>query len=295
MKCPSCGYPNLDTSIFCQECGCKLGVSDSVERQAKPLKKTSTGDRVSGSEPQRVPVVNPASLTDTPSAMVGGLTGSRLVAIMKDGSDGQAFPLCVPNTDIGRVAGELILREDPYLSDRHARVTIRRDHVVLQDLDSVNGIYVRLRRPHALKDRDMILIGQQVLRLEVVSDDKLPLGPARAHGVSVFGTPGAPRFARLVQCTTEGIGRDMYYIHRNETVLGREIGEIVFTDDPFLSRRHAMISFDQTTRAFELGDLESFNGTFLRIRSAWNLESGDMFRIGRHLFRYDIHSDSGNR
>ena len=156
------------------------------------------------------------------------------------------------------------------------------------DLDSVNGVYIRLREPADLSDGDSVLLGQQVLRFEVLAETELPLGPATQHGAMVFGTPEVQRIARLVQYTTEGVGRDVHYLYRDETVIGREQGDIVFTDDPFMSRRHATITVDRANRRFVLRDLGSSNGTALRFRGERQLRSGDQFRIGRHLFRFEV-------
>lgn len=93
--------------------------------------------------------------------------------------------------------------------------------------------------------------------------------------------------ARLIQYTTEGVGRDVHYLYRDETVVGREQGDIVCTDDPFMSRRHAAITLDRSNRRFVLRDLGSSNGTAIRIRGERSLRPGDQFRVGRHLFRYD--------
>ncbi len=134
----------------------------------------------------------------------------------------------------------------------------------------------------------MILIGQQVLRFEMVPTNQRNLGPARQHGVMVFGTPETPRIARVVQYTTEGLERDVYYLSREETVLGREHADIVFPDDPFLSRRHAAISMNTETSRFNLRDLGSSNGTAIRCRNEHVLQPGDQFRLGRHLFRFDL-------
>ena len=41
---------------------------------------------------------------------------------------------------------------------------------------------------------------------------------AAETGHLVFGTPESPRFARLVQYTTEGVGRDVHYLFRADTV-----------------------------------------------------------------------------
>jgi pSer/pThr/pTyr-binding forkhead associated (FHA) protein len=90
-----------------------------------------------------------------------------------------------------------------------------------------------------------------------------------------------------------------------ETVLGRESGDIVFTEDPFLSRRHAAIRalgrdgqlvpagkpgahLGAEISKFALVDLGSSNGTFLRIRNEIELVSGDQFRVGQQLFRVDM-------
>jgi pSer/pThr/pTyr-binding forkhead associated (FHA) protein len=217
---------------------------------------------------------------------------ARIVAILKDGSDGRSFPLHKDVIDLGRVEGDIVLSDDPYLSPRHARLTRRTDSWLLRDLDSVNGVYVRIREPVDLSDGDMLLIGQQVLRFETLPDAELPLGPASLSGVLAFGTPEVPRIARLVQYTTEGIGRDLHYLYRDETVIGRENGDIVFTDDPFLSRRHAALTIDRSARRFVLRDLGSSNGTAMRFRGERTLTSGDQFRIGRHLFRFEVQRGS---
>ncbi|MCA9530684.1 MAG: FHA domain-containing protein [Myxococcales bacterium] len=213
---------------------------------------------------------------------------ARLVSILRDGTDGRAFTLEQEQTDIGRTEGDVLLGDDPYLSARHARIRRRGTQYLLSDLDSVNGVFVRISSGVELRDGDTILLGQQVLRFETLGAAEGSKGPANVRGVLVFGTPEPPRMARLVQYTTEGVGRDVHYLYRDETVLGRETGDIVFTDDPFLSRRHASIRIDRSAARFTLRDLGSSNGTSLRIRGERQLAHGDQFRVGRHLFRFDV-------
>lgn len=210
---------------------------------------------------------------------------ARLVAILKDGTDGPSFDVKGRQTDIGRTEGEIILGDDPYLSPRHARIRQADGRFYLLDLASLNGVYVRVSAPVSLQGGDMILIGQQVLRFETLSEAEQELGPASLAGVLAFGTPTSPRYGRLVLYTTEGIARNVYYLYLDETVLGRENGDIVFTDDPFLSRRHAAIT--RRDNKVTLSDLSSSNGTSFRIRSEQELVTGDQFRIGRHLFRFE--------
>jgi pSer/pThr/pTyr-binding forkhead associated (FHA) protein len=149
-----------------------------------------------------------------------------------------------------------------------------------------------------LEDQDLFLVGQQVLRFEVVKDAEEGFGVASDNGTLLFGTPAMPRFARLAQRTVEGVVRDVFNIRKAETVLGRESGDIVFPDDPFLSRRHAVVRVHGTEtrapgpesapRTFTLSDLGSSNGTFLKIHAEIPLRHGDHFRIGQQLFRFDL-------
>lgn len=267
------------------------------------------------------------------------VTRGRLVVIAKSGADGPSYPIG-DTLDVGRSEGQIIVGEDPYLSPRHVRIAWTGSKLVLRDLASTNGVYIRLvaardmsagkagaktatnddRVPGEvavpLHDQDLILVGQQVLRFESViapgSHGEVGFGPATEHGTLLFGSPAAPRYARLSQRTVEGVTRDVYYVRKVETVLGRESGDVVFTEDPFLSRRHAAIrvlganassarapspSADRSAdRAppvqFALVDLGSSNGSFLRIRDEIELVPGDHFRVGQQLFRVDFDNET---
>ena len=243
--------------------------------------------------------------------------------ITKDGGEGASYPI-YDQLDIGRLEGDVVVPEDRYLSPRHARILRRTAStgaltssphpaagatrggssaggstgggLVLRDLGSVNGVFLRVgnamggdgRVEVELGDQDLFLVGQQVLKFEVVKDGEDGLGPAGQHGTLLFGTPQAPRFARIAQRTVEGVTRDLFHVRKVETVLGRESGDIVFTDDPFLSRRHAVIKYDRDNKRFLLADLGSSNGTFVQIRGDVGLKSGDQFSIGQQLFRVEL-------
>ena len=211
----------------------------------------------------------------------------QLVTILKDGSEGPAHRLTNAVTDIGRYEGNITLPDDPYLSPRHARVQRRGERYYLRDLGSVNGVFYRVREAVELHHGDVVLVGQQVLRIEVLSDAEVSLGPVMHYGVMLFGTPEQPRLVRLVQLTSEGVPRDVYHLYRDETVIGRESGDIVFTDDVFLSRRHVTFRLDRQQRRVVVRDLGSSNGTLVLFRGEREITDGDIFRIGHHLFRFD--------
>ena len=278
------------------------------------------------------PAAAPQAAAPQPRPVIRG----RLVVIAKSGADGPSYPIG-DTLDVGRIEGQIIVGEDPYLSPRHVRIAWTGSKLVLRDLASTNGVYIRLVAARdmtagkggsrasttpedvpgevavPLQDQDLILVGQQVLRFESAmsgSQADAGFGPATEHGTLLFGSPASPRYARLSQRTVEGVTRDVYYVRKVETVLGRESGDVVFTEDPFLSRRHAAIRVlgrdgsalpagfkpDRPTAdsgiQFALVDLGSSNGSFLRIRNEIDLFAADHFRVGQQLFRVDIEGAS---
>jgi pSer/pThr/pTyr-binding forkhead associated (FHA) protein len=224
-------------------------------------------------------------------------TFARLVQITKEGNEGSVFLISSETTDIGRTEGHIVLGDDPYLSPRHARITVRATSVgaplsiSVVDLGSVNGVFVRLRAPRILQHGDLLLLGQQVLRFEAVTDIEGARGPAMQHGVLLFGSPAPIARARLSQRTVEGLVRDVLYLVRDEVVLGRETGDRTFPDDQFLSRRHCAVRREAS--GFSVVDLGSSNGTFVDVHGEQRLEHGDQLRIGHHLFRIDIPQIAG--
>lgn len=217
-------------------------------------------------------------------------SGARLVSISEDGSEGKSYSLDDVQVDIGRSEGDIVLHDDPYVSPRHARLIHDREsgRWVVRDLNSTNHIYLRIKKAYPLRDADLLLLGLEVLQFQLVSEAERGLGHATQHGTLLFGSPATPRRARLCQRTVEGVIRDVYHLYKDETVIGRETADIVFSADPFLSRRHAVIQRDASTGEYSAADLDSSNGTYVAIRGDITLSSGDFVRIGQHLFRLDL-------
>jgi pSer/pThr/pTyr-binding forkhead associated (FHA) protein len=204
--------------------------------------------------------------------------GFRLIVVHRDGTDGITYNLRGDQIDIGRTEGDLLF-DDPHLASRHARIVASLSGRVMSPLESRNGIYVRLRGPVDLQDGDYVLLGKQVLMFELVGEIERTARPAVEHGVVVFGTPVRPPWARLRQVTPAGVGRDVYHLTRPETVVGRESGDIVFSDDELIVYRSGKGVIE---------DLASSNGTFLRLRGPHGLVSGDLIRMGDELLRFEI-------
>jgi len=221
---------------------------------------------------------------------VGGVPVAHLAVISQDGSTGQTYWIERGSVDIGREEGDIRLATDRFVSPRHARVYARGSTFYLRDLNSLNGVYLRVRESEALRDADQILLGSEVLRFGLLTDSEQGLGAASERGTDVYGSPARPRYACLCERTVEGAYRNVFYISSDETVVGREFGDLVFTADSFMSRRHAAIHRDPTAGTFTLRDLGSSNGTYLAIRGEVELREGDHLRVGQHLFRFGFGS-----
>ena len=283
IVCSRCNGASDATMLYCQFCGASLRPNDRAAGAA-PAQPPMAAD---GVDPYHVSVKDRVTARSGAMPAPSDVSG-RLVTIARDGAEGASYPLVGEQLDIGREEGNILLREDAYVSPRHLRLARREDGWYAKDLGSVNGIYLRLRRSHALLDGDLLLIGLQVLRFEAVRDAEQGFGPATQHGTLLFGSPMLPRYARLCERTVEGVTRNVFYLHRDETIIGRESGDVVFTDDPFMSRRHVSIRLDGATATFTATDLGSSNGTYVAVRGETPLGHGDFLRVGQHLFRVDL-------
>jgi pSer/pThr/pTyr-binding forkhead associated (FHA) protein len=230
---------------------------------------------------------SPSQSTATGRAAVLESThaGARFVSVNRDGSDGQAYPLPNHQIDIGRSEGELRF-DDPHLGPRHARVMCRGGQHVIVPLETRNGVYVRIRQAVDLLDGDQFLIGKQVLKFELLPDVERALRPAVEHGVILFGTPLKAPWGRLRQLTAAGTVRDVYHLSRSDLAIGREQGDVVFSDDEFMSRRHALLQF--RGGKVSLADAGSSNGTYVRLRAPHALIPGEMLRMGDELLRFEL-------
>ena len=266
-KCGRCGNTNGDDVLFCQYCGTRVA-GEPLPASAGP---GGGGGAATGAAPA--------------ASRPGYEPGFRLIVVHRDGSDGITYNLIGDQIDVGRTEGDLLF-DDPHLANRHARISASLSGRVLTPLESRNGIYVRLRGAVDLQDGDHLLVGKQVLRLELIPDSERVLRPALEHGMVVFGTPVRPPWGRLRQLTPAGLTRDVFHLTRPDQILGRESGDIVFSDDEFMSRRHAQLSYRNGRGRLE--DLGSSNGTFLRLRGPHGLLPGDLIRLGDELLRFEI-------
>lgn len=97
---------------------------------------------------------------------------------------------------------------------------------------------------------------------------------------------GKPQSVAKLELITEGgkVGQN-YTIEREETLIGRVEGDLTFPHDVYLSGRHARV-IERDGRYF-LVDQNSRNGTFIRISKEVELKPGDIFLVGKQVFRFN--------
>ena len=105
-------------------------------------------------------------MSGAPSLQPGPIT-AKLENIKITGELIEEFSLDKPETTIGRTTGDLIFKDDPYMSGMHARIVAQPGRFILQDLKSRNGVYRRIRDEIELRDADEFFLGEQLFRVEI--------------------------------------------------------------------------------------------------------------------------------
>ncbi|HEU4733023.1 MAG TPA: FHA domain-containing protein [Kofleriaceae bacterium] len=91
----------------------------------------------------------------------------RFVQLIPSGGYRDVRHLAGDEVVLGREEGEIVFRDDAFMSRRHAAVTWDGRKAQITDLGSSNGTFVRITGPTALKHGDHVRMGDQLLRIEL--------------------------------------------------------------------------------------------------------------------------------
>jgi pSer/pThr/pTyr-binding forkhead associated (FHA) protein len=91
----------------------------------------------------------------------------RLVQLLPSGGHRDVRHLAGGEVVLGREEGDLVFRDDAFMSRRHAAVTWDGKRSQITDLGSSNGTFVRVTGPTALRHGDHVRLGDQLLRIEL--------------------------------------------------------------------------------------------------------------------------------
>ncbi len=91
----------------------------------------------------------------------------RVVQVLEGGAIGATIVAPGNALQIGSAVGDLVFAEDPLVAHQHCVVEEQAGVVLLSDLNSRSGVFVRVQGRCTLQDADEILIGRTRLRLSL--------------------------------------------------------------------------------------------------------------------------------
>ena len=262
-RCPSCGADVAAHHRFCGACG-------------KPM-------------PAETPV---AGKRPGPKTMFFGAMQApgraKLILIKGEGMDGVSYVLSATEHTAGRSEGAILFPDDPLLSPRHANFIYKDGKLHVRDESSVNGVFVRIIRPMMVDTGATFLVGEQLLRVDACPPDTVPVPDP--DGTYFYGSPKRPSKLILTQLLAGGQPGMIFRARDDSLSIGREGNDINFPDDPFISGRHALVQATETPNGlrFQIADLGSKNGTFVRVHNETPLFHGDYVFLGQQLLRVEI-------
>lgn len=253
-RCPSCGSDVPPSFRFCGTCGFRMD---------------------EGSAPSPMPMPPGPGLGAMPQRSRLSMT-----LIRPDGSEGGTHELQQGENKLGRSFGP-VFENDGYLSPVHAQLDIHGTTATIRDLDSLNGVFVKMTGEEELTSGQIIRIGQELLRFELIGTPE-----PTADGTELMGSPNPGFWGKL----TVIIGRDItgaaFPLLGDSVTLGRERGEINFPDDGYVSGLHARVSL-RDNRVY-LADLGSSNGTFMKVNGERTVGHDSYVLLGQQLFRINL-------
>jgi mannose-6-phosphate isomerase-like protein (cupin superfamily) len=90
------------------------------------------------------------------------------ITLLTGGAGKTLFPLAAKGAVIGREQGDIIIPDDTFVSGVHCRFVAEEGSVVVEDLQSSNGTYIRLRSGARVPAGAVLLLGQTQLHVRTV-------------------------------------------------------------------------------------------------------------------------------
>lgn len=312
LACPVCGQLNPLRSQACGRCGNPLAPAPMAPGVAPAARAAAPAPAMPAADPSAqaaAPRFDPATGqpiaaggAPAPAAPAGGAktmffgalqqeaATPRLVVIKGDGTgDGDTYHLTGTTHVAGRSEGDIAFGDDIFLSPSHAKFTVQAGRLFVQDMNSANGIFVRIKQPVLLGHGEHFLVGEQLLSVDL---RPLPEYAPSGDGTYFYGSP-RPEASFWVEQLLAGGGEGRLMPAQGQALtIGREGNSMNFPTDRFISGRHARLDLSGDTSSgqakVQLTDTGSRNGTFIRISGAFELHHGDYLFVGQQLFRVEI-------
>jgi len=207
---------------------------------------------------------------------------AKLILIRGEGVEGLSYQLNAEQHVVGK-NGQLVFPDDPFVSPRHANLFYRGGKLVVRDEGSLNGVFWRVRGTVDVSVADFFLAGEQLFRVE--GTPKINDGPA-PDGTYFYSSPKHQSAFRITQILQGGASAMVVCARGGGLQIGREGGDLNFPGDLYMSASHCKL--EDAGGKLTLTDLNSRNGTYVRLRNERELAHGDYLFIGRKLLRVEI-------
>lgn len=207
---------------------------------------------------------------------------AKLILIRGEGVEGLSYQLSADQHIVGR-QGQLVFPDDPFVSPIHANLFYRDEKLVVRDEGSLNGVYLRVRGSTSVEFGQLVLAGEQMFRVEGTPTPTDQPGP---DGTYFYTSPKLPTALRIVQILQGGAEGMAVCARSGGLQIGREGGDLNFPGDLYMSASHCKI--EESGGKATVTDLNSRNGTYVRIAKEKELSHGDYLFIGKKLLRVEI-------
>jgi hypothetical protein len=218
------------------------------------------------------------TLLMTPQQLAAERPRVTIRVVRADGGPEVAFALKKDEATAGS-AGDILLMDDPFVARHQARFSFVGCALMVEVLSGGSGVYGRLKGDLLMHAGDELRCGRQRLLIE-------PMPPLATATPRAWGAPAGGARLRVVQVLEGGLRGEAWPLRDGENLLGREIGDITFVGDGFVSGRHALLLAQG--EHVTVRDLGSSNGTFARLAATTLLASGDQLLIGRQLLKVEL-------
>lgn len=228
---------------------------------------------------ERISFVPSASLPQKPE----NTAPFSLFHVNDDGSLGDQILINPGENIIGRTSSAL-MATDHFVSPRHLRITCNSQSAVLEDCSTMNGSFIKIANETIdLQNGDIFRIGEELL-CYFHGDSNQPLisNPTHENTALLGGkeSPGWGYLRVIMGAHSEG---NVYRLSQPYVTLGRVNADIRFPRDGFVSGTHAALRLNNNT--VTLSDLDSSNGTFIRMRRSKTVTKTTFILIGNQLLR----------
>lgn len=275
QDCNSCGNVESAHNRYCSRCGKPLQVTDRGLPIAEAPKEEPTSLSQDVGEMSTLQSPFGADPTDA----MGSVT-----TILSTGDRGPTFPLALAHrTTVGRSGTDMAFKQDRYLSPTHCEIQGTDAGVMIRDLGSVNGTFLRLKQPASVGEGGCVILGHQVLRVRSVRPAAPQVG---GDGTVLRGSAARATGWALEQLDASGAVRDVFHLPPTGCSIGRQVGDLRFPMDTFVSTEHVKLTpeADRLT----VTDLNSSNGTWLRLGSPYLLRDGDQVLAGFTILHFHL-------